>query len=1115
MPDRPSRRPLLALLAALVLLIGTIPMVSAADPTSGRTAADFTATALTPSGRVSGFKSASSDLVKSDPALLARRDAAPVNVMIKLDYDAVASYAGGIKGYSATSPRVTGKQLTGKSAVETRYGDHIKAEEAAFINALKAAVPSARIGRSFRTVYGGISARIPARNLKDVLHIKGAVAVQADTLNHPLTDSSPDFISATSLYPGLGGTPNAGSGVIYANLDTGVWPEHPSFADLGNLGAPPPKADATPRVCNFGDDPLTPAYDPFVCGHKLISGEPFLDTYEALQPPELYPGTARDSDGHGTHTSSTSAGNLVNHAVVLGTDRGQIHGIAPGAWIAEYKVCGLNGCYGSDSTAAVEQAILDGVDVINYSISGGTDPFTDPTELAFLDAYAAGVFVAASAGNDGPTASTANHLSPWVTSVAASTQTREFASTLTVHGTSGDFVVAGSSITAGAGPLPVVMAGAAPYGSQLCLTPAAPGTFTGKIVACLRGTNARVDKGYNVYQGGAAGMILYNGALADTETDNHWLPTVHLADGTGFVAFMAANPGATASFTGGVSQAGQGDVMAAFSSRGPAGPFIKPDVTAPGIQILAGMTPTPDETLLGPPGQYFQAIAGTSMSSPHVAGAAILLMDKHPSWTPGQVKSALMTTATTEVVKEDLTTPADPFDFGSGRIVVDDASAAKLTFDETAAHYAALAGDPLTAINLNLPSIDAPVMPGKIVTTRTAKNVSGSKVEFGLSGVAPAGSKIKVEPSSIKLNPGQSKTFKITITSDAPIGEQQFGQVILRQKVKPHHARQTLHLPVAFIHQQGDVSLSQSCVASTIHKNGTTSCGVVATNLSFDAQVVDLKSTTDSKLDIVGAVGATRQGKHTARRNNVTLVGATSGVPSVAPGPSPAGLLPLGVFGIAPIPIGDEEILNFSVPAFLFNGVQYTAVGVDSNGYLVAGGAGSTDNNCCTLPSGPNPAPPNNFIAPFWTDMNGAGAPGISAGTLTDGADTWIVIEWDVFDYGTTTERHFQTWIGTSSDANPGQDISMVYDPDHLPTTPVGQAFLVGAENDLGQGDVEAVLPTGDLIVTSTSPTPGGSVSYQLTLKGRQYGAGTLTTSMKADGVLGTTIVKTNLTVIH
>ena len=245
------------------------------------------------------------------------------------------------------------------------------------------------------------------------MKIEGAVAVQSDKLNKPLTDSSPGFISANPLYPGLGGTANAGKGVIYGNLDTGVWPEHPSFADLGNLGAPPPKADATPRACEFGDNPLTP-------GHRRVRLQPQAHRRRELprhvqraQPaPRPYPDTARDSEGHGTHTASTSAGNIVADADPLGVNRGPIHGIAPGAWVIEYKVCGAAGCYDSDTTAAVEQAILDGVDVINYSISGGTDPFTDSIELAFLDAYAAGVFVSASAGNEGPGAATAEPPQP-------------------------------------------------------------------------------------------------------------------------------------------------------------------------------------------------------------------------------------------------------------------------------------------------------------------------------------------------------------------------------------------------------------------------------------------------------------------------------------------------------------------------------------------------------------------------------------------------------------------------------------------------------------------------------------------------------------------------------
>jgi hypothetical protein len=246
----------------------------------------------------------------------------------------------------------------------------------------------------------------------------------------------------------------------------------------------------------------------------------------------------------------------------------------------------------------------------------------------------------------------------------------------------------------------------------------------------------------------------------------------------------------------------------------------------------------------------------------------------------------------------------------------------------------------------------------------------------------------------------------------------------------------------------------------------------------------------------------------------VVLGPATLGVPSVDPGVSPGGYLPLDLFGITPIPIGDEDIINFNVPSYLYNGQTYNTLGVDSNGYLIAGGGSSEDNNCCNLPTGPSAAAPNNMLAPFWTDLDGSGAEGIRAGTLTDGSNTWIVIEWQVNVFGTTSNRHFQVWIGVTGDAAPGQDISMTYDPDALPANP-GQPFLVGAENALGQGDVFATLPTEDLVVTSTAPAPGGSVSYTLEIRGKNPGLGVVTTQMEATGVPGITVVKDNIQVTH
>ena len=429
-----SRRPwrLVGAASAIALVLVMAPVSSAAaapvDP------GDLTGQGLTSSDDESGSKATTSRLAQSDPAVLDATGTEQVPLLVKLDYDSVATYSGGVDNLQPTSPATTAQALDENTEAVQQYESYISGVEDAFVNELTATMPNAAVGSRLRTVFGGVSVSVPADQAKDLLKLPGVVAVQADELNQLLTDSSPGFIGAPTVYKALrkkDGT--AGDGAIVGVLDSGAWPEHPSFADPG-IGAPPAKADGTPRTCNFGDNPLTPDSDVYACNDKLISGEPFLKTYNATYPgAETYANSARDSNGHGTHTATTSAGSPVANAVVLGVDRGAVHGIAPGAHVAVYKVCGADGCFSSDSVSAVEQAIRDGVDVINFSISGGTQPFTDPVELAFFDAYAAGVFVATSAGNDGPLPPPPT-TEPWVTTVAASTQQRAFQSTLTVQG---------------------------------------------------------------------------------------------------------------------------------------------------------------------------------------------------------------------------------------------------------------------------------------------------------------------------------------------------------------------------------------------------------------------------------------------------------------------------------------------------------------------------------------------------------------------------------------------------------------------------------------------------------------------------------------------------------
>lgn len=1101
--------PLLAV-GALAVSSLTLGAASAAGAPSGAAGRLRLASSLQPTSVESGSKSVTGRLAQSDAALLKRTDAKTVSVMVKLDYDATASYAGDIRGLAATSPRVTGKQLTGRSTAESAYQAYVKGIDAKFRADVARTITGATLGRSLTSVYGGVALRLPANQVKKLRSLANVAAVQADDLRQLQTTSEgPQFIGAPTIWSQEGGQANAGKGVLFADLDSGLWPEHPMLADNGNLPAPPALTSGN-RVCDFGDNPLTPAVDVFTCNHKVISGQAFLATYLALQPPEVYGSTARDSNGHGTHTTTTAAGENVASAPILGIDRGPATGVAPGAYVMEYKACGVTGCYPSDSAAAVEQAVADGANVINFSISGGSNPFSDPVELAFLDAYNAGVTVAASAGNSGPGAATTDHHSPWVITVAASTQTREFRSTLTVQNGAATATFTGASLTGGVtSPTPIVLASDAPYSDIFCGHTPTPGLFAGKIVACQRGgTNSagaigRVQKGFNVTQGGAMGMVLFNSPLADTETDNHWLPTVHLADGTAFRAFLTAHPtGTTASFTAGVTASGQGDVMASFSSRGPGGLFLKPDITAPGVQILAGQTPTPDEVAGGPNGQLYQAIAGTSMSSPHIAGSAILLKALHPSWGPGAIKSALMTTAKGGIVKEDLTTPADPFDDGSGRVDLTRAGNAPVVFEDSASAMAAKGNDPLQAPTVNLPSINLPTMSGAVTVTRTARNVSGKAYRFTVQTTAPAGAKITVMPASGTVAKNGSKTFTITVSSGNT--GQEFGEIRLVSAGSPN-----LHLPVAWFHQQGNVTLAQTCAAPSVPVNGTTSCSVTAQNQSLSDAAVDLTSTVSNGLRITGANGANVAGnKKSATPGPRHLDAAKDAVPTVAPG-SNFGYLPLdAAFGVTPIPIGDEDALNFTVPAFLYGGTSYSRLGVTSNGYLVVGGTNGQEDIQFDPHLG-STARPNGVLAPYWTDLDGTGAPGILADVLTDGTDFWIVIEWRENVFGTTSLRTFQAWVGV----NGTEDITYAYSGNAL-TDALGNALKIGAENVSGTAAGEAATPpTEDLRVTTTAPVPGESYSYTLTLKGRSPGNQSLTTSMQSNLTLGSTIVSTPITV--
>jgi subtilisin family serine protease len=1116
---------LLAVLTALVVVLGS--SAEAQTPT-------LTATALEPDGApIQGAKSLVGKIAQSDPALLGRSDSTPVNVMVKLDYDSVATYSGGVQGLAATSPKATGKKLKQNKAAVDAYTSHVADVEQDIVSDIHNAVSDETVRSSYRVAYGGVEMQLPANQIDELLSVDGVVAVQQDSLEQPLTSVTPAFTGASAVWPSLGGSSKAGEGVIVGVLDTGVWPEHPSFNDPG-ISHP-----GGTYACQFG----VAGDAPFTCNDKLIGAYAKTATY--LSVLNALPGencineptnvcSARDADGHGTHTSSTAVGGPVASAPLFGTNRGPISGMAPGAHLIMYRVCLNQGCFGSDSVSAVNQAILDGVDVINFSISGGNSAYTDPVELAFLDAYAAGILVNASAGNAGPGAGTANHAGPWTNTVGASTSNRHFVGSLTLRASNGDtFTAQGATITAGiAAATPVVRANAvAGQPNDLCQPASeaagavnfAPGSLAGKIVVCRREVGARVLKSYNASLGGAAGMILYNGTPnLGVNTDNHWVPSIHLentAPGTHpLIAFLTGHTGVTATFTTGAPTAVRGDVMTSFSSRGPLGDFIKPDVTAPGIQILAGNTPDPHDTnfVVGPPGQLFQAIAGTSMSSPHSAGIAALVKAAHPGWTPGQIKSALMTSSVQDVLKENGVTPSDPFDRGAGSIRANRAVSPTVTFDVTAAQYVASATDPLNRINLNLPSINANPMPGLVTTKRTMKNVTDTNQVLKASATAPAGASIDVDPGTIVVNAGETAEITITINATSLPNGQYFGQITLDPNKGGYN---DVVLPVAFRKGQGVNSLVHSCTPTTIAIGAHSDCVVEAQNLSPVPAQASLKveGPQNGQLTIenVSAPGVPMGPGGNGFTWSGTLTPALAPtidalrVPAVPP--SPAGFLPLAGFGVTPVAgMGDETIANFNVPAFQFGRETYTRIGFTSNGYAVVGGGVAQD--VVFVPQNmPNPTRPNNVLAPYWTDLHmGRVGAALRVATLTDGVDTWLVGEWIGKVFDTNATRSFQIWIQLGAT----EGIWYAFGADMGAGDAGG--LNTGAENrDGSSGKNLGSIPASgsDLFVATSGPTPGGKVTITYDAFGRNAGVHDILASYASNLVQGVTTDRETITV--
>ncbi len=711
--------------------------------------------------------------------------------------DPVVAYEGDEPGLAATAP-APGEDVVPEAPEVSAYVEHLEATQTQV--AAEAGVAVEAVGEQYTYALNGFEAQLTPTEVIAIERKPEVAKVVPNELRQLQTDASPSFLGLNAKN-GPWAAGYTGEDVVVGVIDSGIWPEHPSFADDGSYGELPDYADLP---CEFGDTAYNEDDAPFECNNKLLGARDMRVAYKALVGPETF-ATARDYDGHGTHTASTAVGNKDVAASIFGIARGKVTGIAHRARVIAYSACGDLGCFTSDLVGAIDAAVADGVDVINYSIGGGAS-LTDAADIAFLFAAEANVWVATSNGNDGPGAETVGGPAsvPWITSVGASTHNRTFTNAARLGNAQ---IATGVSITAGtSGTKPLV--DAASLGNELCdsATPFT-GDVTGKIVLCLRGGNARVDKSLAVANAGGAGMILYNpdDAMA-LVTDNHHVPSIHVNLTTGLAVkqYIASTAAPKASLTAGKATPAQSSVMADFSSRGPnpvAPDLIKPDVTAPGVNILAGNTPFPTA---GAPGQLFQSISGTSMSSPHVAGLFALMRQAHPDWSAAMAKSAVMTTARQDVVKEDGATAADPFDMGAGHVDPSGKPSKKgslfnpgLVYDAGLNDYFAFlcgadssifidpdstcgaleaAGVSTATTDLNVPSIGASSIAGSITVSRVVTSVAEQPVNFKAQIEAPPGFAVSVSPDRVRLNPGESATVEVTITNQtAPIGTWSFG----------------------------------------------------------------------------------------------------------------------------------------------------------------------------------------------------------------------------------------------------------------------------------------------------------------------------------------------------